>query len=540
MNREKLFVLIHSKTILTILSAIIGGIIFIGIYGTQVLNPLNIDWLLDGGDLSQHYLGWAFFRESVWTFPVGVASNLAYPHGLALTFMDSIPLIAIPLKLFVAVLPEHFQYFGWWGLISFMTMGVIISSIIQRWTKNILIILLITIFFCLSPLVLQRMFMHTALAGQWIILLGVYAVVYAKTWTIKRSTILWSVILSLSVLIHPYFIPMNVFLLGTALVIRYRNVLNLVVEGMLPLISAYIVLWFIGGFTVKNVGQQSLQAGYDLASPLLPLPNGWSAFTWSKAVVDGESFGYIGLGGLILVIVSILLVSIHISKIKKIIIEQRQKTVIIAMLLIILIVFALGTTIKFMDVQIFHYHIPHTIEKIWAIFRVTARLIWPLYYLGLVAGFFILIRLVKNKVLLQLIIAVICLAQAVDILGSLQVQARHDRFESVQNVHFINNMNDKDWQTISANRKHVIYLDDLYGNKFENVSLFCIKYHLTLNTGYFARSPKEDIASVINDARKNLKNGTIPADTIYISDRPYEVSINLHKQTLNDFIVTVK
>lgn len=60
----------HKIGLLTVLSGLIGAIVFIIIYGIEVLNVTNDAWLCNSEDLTQHYLGWVFFRDSNWTFPI--------------------------------------------------------------------------------------------------------------------------------------------------------------------------------------------------------------------------------------------------------------------------------------------------------------------------------------------------------------------------------------------------------------------------------------------------------------------------------------
>lgn len=62
--------LLEKRWFLMLTSAIIGAILFIAIYGARILDPTYEDWLFQGGDLTQHYLGWTFFRMSDWHFPV--------------------------------------------------------------------------------------------------------------------------------------------------------------------------------------------------------------------------------------------------------------------------------------------------------------------------------------------------------------------------------------------------------------------------------------------------------------------------------------
>ena len=45
-------------------SAFIGAVLFTAIYSFRILDPTYEDWLFEGGDLTQHYLGWLFYRRS--------------------------------------------------------------------------------------------------------------------------------------------------------------------------------------------------------------------------------------------------------------------------------------------------------------------------------------------------------------------------------------------------------------------------------------------------------------------------------------------
>lgn len=60
----------HNVALLTVLSGLIGATVFIIIYGIEVLNVTNDAWLCNSEDLTQHYLGWVFFRDSNWAFPI--------------------------------------------------------------------------------------------------------------------------------------------------------------------------------------------------------------------------------------------------------------------------------------------------------------------------------------------------------------------------------------------------------------------------------------------------------------------------------------
>lgn len=541
MKKTRLQRAIDKQWLVVALAALLGAFVFVAIYGVQVLVPTNVDWLFVGGDLSQHYIGWEFFRGSAWTFPVGVTKDLAYPHGIAITFMDSIPLLAIPTKLINGILPEQFQYFGWWGLLSFAAIGGLSARIMQRWTKDPFIIIATALFFLASPVVLQRMFMHTALAGHWIILLAIYGLVWGRQWTTRRSVVFWALVLSLSVLIHPYFLAMNVFAMAMALTVRYSSVKHLVIELLLPLIAALFTTWTIGGFTFSTVsGMNFGKAGFDLVAPIAP--NGWSLFGGSTYPIHHEAFAYVGLGGIVLACIAAGLVVMRRREAHVIVQRNRWKFLFIGLLFGVLLLFTLGPTIRLAGEVIIDYSdsIPSVVEKVWAVFRVTARVIWPVYYIIMLGAIFIIFRWSKSKVLARVLIIIVCAVQLVDILSSPQLQARHDRFVSVEKVEYVSPLRDPLWNSLANDRKHVVYLGDLYESKFVAIAQFCIDHNLTLNTGYFARKPTLDITLTIDAAKSDLKNGVIASDTMYVYDLPYEAAANLQKREIDGYFVTVK
>ena len=93
--------------------ALIAVIVFIKIYGINVLKPTYVDWLMAGGDLSQHYLGLVAYRASKWHFPIGMVDMLAYPYKTSIIFTDSIPIFALFLRYSPPSYPINFNTLGY-------------------------------------------------------------------------------------------------------------------------------------------------------------------------------------------------------------------------------------------------------------------------------------------------------------------------------------------------------------------------------------------------------------------------------------------
>jgi hypothetical protein len=88
--------------------------------GHFAFHPTSTDWLMIYEDGAQHLLGWLFFRNAFWAFPLGSVSSFCYPLGTTIGFTDSIPWVAVIAKGISPVLPADFQYFGLWlGLCFF-------------------------------------------------------------------------------------------------------------------------------------------------------------------------------------------------------------------------------------------------------------------------------------------------------------------------------------------------------------------------------------------------------------------------------------
>ena len=76
MNRQK----IGKICVQFILPGLIGVFTFLILYGFKSLNVRNDSWIMAGydeADIIQHYSGWLAFRNSEWTFPLGMARNMA-------------------------------------------------------------------------------------------------------------------------------------------------------------------------------------------------------------------------------------------------------------------------------------------------------------------------------------------------------------------------------------------------------------------------------------------------------------------------------
>ena len=400
-NERVIFILLSNKNnndMLIVFSGgyVLGAIIFILIYGFRVLDCSYDAWLMQGGDLYQHYLGWLFFRESPWTFPLGLVEGLIYPEKVSVVYMDSIPIFALIFKALSPLLPQHFQYFGIWGIMCFALQGGIAAIIIRKFADSNIISILISMFFIISPIMIQRMFGHTSLAAHWIILVAIAFFVYKQYFskTLLRNVLCWSLLMILAVCVHIYFLPM-VFLLMIGYLVEYywmsKKVLNTITVFSSSIFFTLLVMWSLGYF----YGNASLAEGglgyYSANANAFLNSQNWSQFLLPLSLAtEGqyEGFAYLGLG---IIMLGFLVLSCHLNNfsftetINEFTNSRTAKAVFLIICIFLLI--SLSPSVTIGSYKLFTIPYPTFLIEILSIFRASGRFLWPVFYIIVVFVF---------------------------------------------------------------------------------------------------------------------------------------------------------
>lgn len=276
--------------------ALAGVAFFLALYGVRVLDVTNADWILNSGaDPSQHYLGWQFYRGSELRLPyLGMSYNTVYPYRTSVLYSDSIPLLALIFKPFSALLPATFQYMGLWGLASFALQGLLAQKIAWRISgaeeRGIAVqagTVAASVLALLYPVLTIRMFAHTALAGNWLILLGLWLWLCCRGGVV-RSCLWWGLAGILCVGVHQYYLPMvGICAVGYAAARLMRK--DSPAPALLPILSfcgcALAELFVLGAFS-GNFANTDPSGWFTGADPLnLIVPGLYS--TWEVDIFVG-------------------------------------------------------------------------------------------------------------------------------------------------------------------------------------------------------------------------------------------------------------
>ena len=148
--------------------------------GFEKFNPCNISWLFEARlDWSTHYLGWGFFRDAPWQFPLGTINNYYYPIGTNIGFTDSIPLMALLFKTIGFLLPENFQYFGIWLFLCMLLNGYYSLKIFKYFKVDAVLSYLLVIFILINPVFIFRQ-IHPSYCAHWLLIGSIYLYLSTK------------------------------------------------------------------------------------------------------------------------------------------------------------------------------------------------------------------------------------------------------------------------------------------------------------------------------------------------------------------------
>lgn len=508
----------------SLIAAILGGMVFLMIYGIQVLNPCYTEWLFHGpdGDLTQHYLGWKFFREDSWHFPIGIMGNIAYPNSVSIIFTDSIPILAVFFKIFRFMLPEQFQYFGWWGLLCFILQAVISSKILKKHMESNLAVILGSLLFVFAPVFIDRMYWMTSLAAQWLCLLGIWLIEDYENLAAKRSRMIicFTGMGMLCASIHIYFLPMcGILLCGFCLVDICKTGKGF--HSLFALIGyisgAALVIALLGGFS-SNMGAAFYGLG-DYSFNLNGFLNPTGRFTfWSRILpaqpqyIDNqyEGFAYLGFGILLLLFVMLTQLLGNIKELHRFHLAEQCKKLAYVMIFILSVLVAASPVITLNEKILFELPIPGIIRTIWEMFRASGRLIWPAVYILIfwaIAGDH---HFIKKEVKLAVLVS--CLLLQIYDMKDVLVSKRASFSEKAVSE---NELTAQTWKGLADTDgiRHITFMSDVVPDRKLLYSFgdYATKYGMTINDFYFAR-PMGD--AVESGRQKALSEGS--EDTLFI------------------------
>ena len=519
---------IDDRLIDGLVAVVVGGVAFFAIVGPQVLDVTNMLWLAQGQDGYTHYLGWEFFRRSPWTWPLGLNPDYGMQFSSSILFSDSIPLLALPLKLFSPWMPRVFQYTGWWLLACFLLQGYFASRIVGLFSRDALVKFGLAVLVVCAPPMLWRLSVHYSLVAHWIVLATIY-LYWAPTRPLRWLH--WTVLFGLSALIHTYFLGMCMPIWIASLVRRR------IVDGRIaawPLEIAAVpgvaigALWIAGFFPLRS---DMLSWGYgvyrlNLLALLNPdggtLPDHWS---WSSFLPnlphgagDYEGFAYAGLGILAAIILAFPLAIVEHH-------SYRGKTIWpLTLAALVLTLFALSPHLAVADRGIL-IPAPDILYALAGSMRSSGRFFWPVYYLLPIGAVWLLQRGFGDRKtgVLLLVLAALQIYDTAPGWSSL-----HARFERTGSS-LPSSIDDPRLAVVASHYAAVRMIPA--GNQrlhWDEVAGFALQVGKPTDVTYLARPDDEGYATYMSSIVATIGRHGLASDSLYFLNRYYASKVAAH------------
>lgn len=506
---------------LYIIVTLLSIIAFFSIYGFRILNPIYTDWLLAGGDLSQHYLGWVAYRISEWHFPIGLTDLLAYPNYTSVIFTDSIPIFAVIFKVLSPLLPESFQYFGLWGIICFLLQGIFSARIIRKYTDSYLAVSAGSLLIVLTPTVFYRLYGHEALAGQWIIVFTLDLIFSYEKYSASRKKLYSTIIAAgiLSVSIHMYFLIMCgilVFSYCVMDVIHRRKIRRALSTLLTYCAAAFITIWLLGGFVATGSTYEAEGLGYHNTNlNSLYNPMGVSSILQNlPSCKEGqyEGFGYLGFGVMLLLFTAVICLIVNEGNLLKTISAYREKLISIFCVCLLTLVVSVQTVVSFGERELYVIRLPKMMEKIWGIFRSSGRMVMVINYALAFSCIAIIAKLYRRRASVVAALLTICLAfQAYDLRA--YFAGIHLRYST--NTEYVSPLSSEIWDAVAENDaiSHLVVTCWLGTDNYYTLGQWALSNHLSMNSFAMVHASRDKLLGNLDE---HLNHPS--ADEIFLFD----------------------
>ena len=421
----------------------IGLAAFLLVYGPVPLDPTRDDWLLGGyieTDLLQHYAAWLAIKSQGLGWPLTFTTGLNWPSGAAAALADCIPLLAVPFGLLRGLLPGTFQYFGLFVCGSLMLQGEAAVRLLRLFTKRMEWVLGGAVIFCLSPILLERAFRHTALCAHWLILYALW--LYFKSaeegLSLRRAAG-FAALAALAAPIHLYFVPMVLaiaFAAGLRALVCTRRWQPFALAAGGGSLAALAVAWALGFFTVSGSADGGYGTfGMNLNALWNPVSLDWNWWVpgcgqlhWSRVLPirplvanSLDSFNYLGLGLLAALAGCALAAAWLLARRRaqaKALAKQALSHWPLALVCCALTAFAVSNVVTANSRTLFTLPLPQWLTALCGVFRASGRMFWPVWYLVAALALAALAKLPRRRLAAAALAAVLAL-QVFDLSGAL-------------------------------------------------------------------------------------------------------------------------
>jgi hypothetical protein len=522
---------IHKRNLPFFFALLLGVIAFFLVVGHRALDPINAEWILGRLDPTQHYLGWLFYRTGEWSFPIGLNPRFGQDLSSSIVYSDSIPLLAIPFKALDPFLPDRFHYFGIWILACFVLQAGLAWKLLGLYTDNALLKLLGCGLFIFFPPLLWRVNTpaggHAALVAHFLVLWALYLLLRPIQ---SKRTLLWVMLLCITVLTHFYLFVIVALLWLTDLANRYIaqkqfNKRQVFQEIFIAFICIFLAAWQAGYFAISaSLNNERGYGFYGMNVLGLIDPQGWSYvlrdsthhYSW------GEGFAYMGLGAIIAAIFALMPALARYSNTKKTLASFFSDHWFLGVLIIALTIFAISNRIGVGDWS-YTYDLPASVQRIADVLRSSARLFWPIQYLLLIGIFVGIIRHYSGKAALWILL--LCAVLQIADTSRGWIKNRNQLAVAYSSDKYAQNLSNPFWEALGKHYRDLTLVPSINSPpNWENFAVYAATYGMRTNAVHMAR------IDLVKQEESNLKlnteinTGKFNRDILYVVENRFVIA----------------
>lgn len=483
-------------------------------------------------DWGTHYLGWLFYQKEGWHFPIGDVHNYFYPVGTNVGFTDSIPLLAIFFKLFSFLLPGDFQYFGIWLFACHLLAAYYTILLFRLFKINDLITFIAVVFIVANPVLIYRG-LHPALCAHWLLIASIYFYFLDRKGVSPSKILRYQfILLMIAALINPYLCFMVLgFSIATSIKFCFygKTISRKYLLSYLGIsfFSLVLLMYITGIMSFSNKEDVGVEGGYGLYG--LNLHSLYNSFGFSeffrglKQVRPHQYEGYMYLGAGMFLLLFVLLVYAAILFIKRRkenssfglkFSFRKNRSVPLYILLFLFTLFAISHVVTINDKTLFTVPVPKILIRLGDIFRASARIFWPVYY---VIIFYIIIRIAKSSMKPLLKTGILSFALLLQLYDTQLLftyrKLTHGTYKPPVDI--------KSWQTLISRFDEVVMYPPFETTNLEHMDYqyFCYiagQQSKPITTGYVARVDNKAVKEYKDSLAGMLEEGRLSPRSLYI------------------------
>jgi hypothetical protein len=374
----------------TVLAATLGAIACLHVFGVAWLLGRGEFWTYPHGDAASAVIGYRYFVEDAWHWPLLKTTAIHGPVGQNVLFLDVIPAIALPAKL-IHPITGTFNPYGAWFLACYVLQAVFAVRFARALGGNSLFAAVIASTFALTSQVFLLRFYHPDLCAQFCIFWA-FGLYFTHSFDAPASRVFraWTAQLAIGLLVHPYLFAMSapIFFAAAlrAKVATPKKRVAIVASVLASLTALALATGHLSGDVLHGRTGAFGWASHNLGSLVVPMPGRSNLCPHvpprllEATGVQWDGFMFLGFGVLVLAL-------IHVVRSHREILSAIRAHTPLAVVLLLMLAYAPSNRVFLFRWLLVEYDVPAFLQWPANQFRATGRFAWPF-------GFFLIVSVV--------------------------------------------------------------------------------------------------------------------------------------------------